>query len=110
MTESCCTPEGTGKPPVDCRTTEVCTAVMAKGTVDCAAASPKRRVVMAITPLEGIERLGYSAGRVSGEMIWLVILLEHLEALFATLGLPHLAGIVCHLAVDFGMIGPCQPS
>lgn len=41
--------------------------------------------------------------------IWLVLVLEQLEALAAALGLPHLAGLFCHIAVAFGMVGPCQP-
>ena len=43
-------------------------------------------------------------------LVGLVILLEHLEAFLAAHGLPHLAGVVCRLAVDAGMIGPCLPT
>jgi len=39
---------------------------------------------------------------------WLVVLLEQLEALAATLGRPDIAAQFCHLASAFGMIGPCQ--
>jgi hypothetical protein len=38
---------------------------------------------------------------------WLVVLFEWLEGLLASLGLPHLAAIACHVAVAVGMIGPC---
>lgn len=42
-------------------------------------------------------------------MIWLILILEQLEYLAAQLGLVELAGAACHLAVAFGMYGPCQP-
>ncbi len=41
--------------------------------------------------------------------IWLVLFLEHMEAVAAALGLTDLAGQLCRIAVAFGMIGPCQP-
>ncbi len=42
-------------------------------------------------------------------LYWLLFVLERLEAMFALIGRPDLAGQVCHLAVSLGMIGPCQP-
>jgi hypothetical protein len=42
-------------------------------------------------------------------MIWLILILEQLEHLAALAGLTDVAAAACHLAVAFGMFGPCQP-